>query len=720
MAFADEQIKASGARLYYIVHLALDSGNKYYAIPQHKADTIEYKGRLLSADGLSRKIDVINADVQTSEAKVILIDNDEEIAKIFANEALIGKVGTVSIGFKDDTGTLFTDNVFSGTLERRQSTTTQQEVAIIPKLREAIGILQRSVTEAAFPSAPGSTLGQGLNIVLGDVDSINRDNGAVYCPIVDTTNRYVAVAQHACKLADNFIKVKGDTITNITPSAISYTATDAESKTYTRATIGVGDWDEDALYYCDCQGLETAGDGTGSIIYNPALLIEKVITDFSDLTASDINTTAFDTFETLMTTRGYDTAGEWGGVIPWNPGEVLDDPTEILSQLAFNCGGALFVDGDGKISIVDTDISETESDTSTLTLIEEKDLTRVNARLNRAPFTILNKTRAPYKWAHKIASGEKAIIAEDEGSVSNYGETKENETLLYFVRGTDTVEDLLTRYLLKRGGNPQIVSLPMSGLHKHGVEVGDTILLTHNHVNNDFNEKQLKVITVDTFIPQFNGRASAYDHTFETFTGVTRANVFGPVSFSGEETTEFQASDDTYVAAIAGSTNYGTETTMWHGNPGFGEGINRRRFGVKFDISAVGVAGGTVESASLQLYVTLSFNPSALQLRELTNPGTAPEWTEASSTWNTFRDGVGWDDALNIGSTLLASDPGAGGTGYKSFVFNSSGITYIENNKNGDVHFTLQDMNRGESYYFATSEHATSAFQPRLIINFTK
>ena len=720
MAFADEQVKAAGAKLYYIVKLELDSADTYYALPAHHGASANYSGRLMAADGLSRRVDIIGGDVLTEEAKIILQDNDETVSELLSNEAIVGKVGTVQIGFKDSAGTMYTDDIFSGTLERRESSTTEVQIAIIPKIREDMGIIQRSITESSFPNAPGSTLGQGLNIVLGDVDSDTRGNGAVYCPIVDTTNHYVAVAGHACKLADNFIKVKGDTITNITPSAISYTATDGDSNTYTRATIAGGDWDADALYYCDCQGLETNGDGTGSVIYNPSTLIQAVIEDFSNLSSADIDAASFTAWATTMTARGYDTAGEWGGVIPWNAGEVIEDPISILSQLAFNCGGVIYITGSGTVGIIDADISTTESSTGSLTVIDEKDLTSRNANISRAPFTILNKTRGGYRWAHRIQSGEKYIIAEDQGSVANYGETKEDETLLYYVRGTDTVEDLLERYLLKRGGNPQFIEMPICGLHKHGVEVGDTVLFTHDHIGAGLSNKQVKITGVDIYVPRMSGSASVYGHEFETFTGVTRGDVFGPVSFSGQEATAFTATLDTRVDYSSAGTSYGSETTVRHGGENEAEweiSGNLVRAAYRFDISSIGGAS-TIVSASLKVYVTQSFSTSQFHLRQLGET----TWGE-SSTWNNFTSngaGTAWTDTY-IGGTSLSDDTAAVTSGYKTWVLNSSGISYLQGLLAGTglAQFTHQQMNRNERYDIASSEHATAAFRPTLTVTYT-
>ena len=603
----------------------------------------------------------------------------------------------------DDTST--TQTMYKGIFEQREIAVDQAVITLKPKLRDSMGIMQRAITLQNFPNAPEHSIGLGQNIVFG---TVNSDHGAVPCPVVDdTTNRYISVAQHACKdvTAIQRLKKNGD-FGDVAGFTLLKNATDAEGETFCRVKINAaGDFDADDTFYASVEGLEDNDDGSGNLLENPADIIQKIIEDHTLLSTGDIDVAgSFAASKAIYTARGYDTTGEWGGVVPWTAGDTIQDPLEILAELGLNCDSVLYSTDDGKIALKIADISEI--DTGSHSEVTINDLLPEDITLIRRPFTLLNKLRANYKISFHHNSPELVLIATDEGSVSAYGKTVEDEMCFHLIRAVATATDVATRLLLRRGGFAVLARMPINGYQFLDQDIGDTLDVTHPNLFGSINKKQFFITSIE---PQLTEGRTIIE-------GISRADVYGPVKISGELTAGFTANLDTYVNESDAGSSFGTSAFIFHGDASSTEDW---RAALEFDISAIDGAGGTVVSASLRLQIlggdTTGSGSTVLQLVQLGQT----TWNE-SSTWDAFNGGA-WTDANIGGTNLEAAIPGTLGT--NTFIFNSDGITYLEAQKAGTVQFTHDAIGTKPfdlaAVSYASNEHTTVSFRPLLTVAYT-
>lgn len=922
MSHTIESKKVAGAKPKRIVKLSLDSATKHYSSPPHREADAFYEGRLTSVSGMTRGIDIIRAQAQMNEGSFSLQDNDGVASELVRDNVIDGKVGEVLLGF-DDSGTLVSENVTKGLMEVRRINTSGNpslDVAIKTNTRDKIGIMQRGINKTDFPNAPDSTIGQGLNIILGEVTASTRSSGAVYCPIVDTTSYKLCIAQHGIHSASNFIKVKGDVVTNITPASTTLYETDSSGNAIATATLNVGDYDAEALYFCDAEGLvsisnsfvtldgvndryastpaespmvpgrtgytdeftieakirlastgtartlcavwQTATanrswsigidatekvtvrlspDGTGATVYtatgntvlgtgsdytiravfnssgftlyvngtaqtlstsgslptsifaadanytvgnnsvggtsrfagriyyvvmsknavdftggaanyrtvggalediineqifdhtgddiqnnntvtptslvwptdyttvqetrNPIFATRQMLLKVSGLKSTDISETKFVEFAATMNSRGYNTAGEWGGCVPWNPGDIVTDSYLTLQKIALSTDGVFYTQRDGKLAVTTGDISDVQDTTSASITIH--DLTSNNVSIDKARFTSINNMRGRYGRAHKLNSHENIRGAKDKGAISEKGQTEEIIVDYEFIRGIDTVEDVMRRYLLRRAGDTLYVSTTINGYQFfNDFDLGDYVDITHSHILGGWDAKQFKVthITDNIMSAQMPIKLASV------------GDVFGPIEFAGEETITLSPTIDTYVSENASERNtaYGSATTMRHGDKSVDNATYRSA--LRFDLSDIDSAGGTIISATLQTFFETAINPDFIVLRQLSNT----TWGN-NSTWNNFSsDGAGaaWTDT-EIGATSLSNQNS--NTGTKTFILNSDGITYLNSVIGGTntAQLTFNSLDSGSYYILSSNDSSNSARRPALTITYS-
>ena len=168
---------------------------------------------------------------------------------------------------------------------------------------------------ADWPNASREARGLYPNLPYGKLSS-NQVGGAVRCPLVDMTDcRYMVSAGWARAvtnvLVDGVLVTSGYTITRPTVNGRRYTLIDFTS------TQGA------AEVTADIEGYETVGDGTGTLIENPAeqlqhFLVNWVWGDYKtgawlSPTTAPVDTTLFAAAASFLSARGHKGARALGG-----------------------------------------------------------------------------------------------------------------------------------------------------------------------------------------------------------------------------------------------------------------------------------------------------------------------------------------------------------------------------------------------------------------------
>ncbi len=181
--------------------------------------------------------------------------------------------------------------------------------------------------------------------------------------------------------------------------------------------------------------------------------------------------------------------------------------------------------------------------------------------------------------------------------------------------------------------------------------------------------------------------------------------LFPYVSYAG--------TSDTKISSGSPTTNYETATTFdIDGSPSDIAAL------LKWDVSAI-PTGSMVVSAAIDLYLTNStkqnFEVYALQ----------KAWDELSATWQRFAMGNNWAGAGATGSDDHGSSAlgqlGPGGTGIQRIELNATGLAAVQSwidDSQSNFGVILQDYAASDGVDFYSSEYATAARRPKLVINY--
>ena len=179
---------------------------------------------------------------------------------------------------------------------------------------------------------------------------------------------------------------------------------------------------------------------------------------------------------------------------------------------------------------------------------------------------------------------------------------------------------------------------------------------------------------------------------------------------------------DTRLISDIPDTNNGTGTTLIIGHDG-GPGVGRSL--IKFDLSSI-PSSAVVSSATLTLTPVGDYSSNA---RTLSVYRCLRAWTEAGATWNKYDGTNAWGTA---GADNTTSDRES--TAIGTYNQSASGTLNVGKDISLDV-TKIQEMIRGlftnngfvlrvatennDAYQWASSDHATAAYRPKLVIEYT-
>jgi len=181
--------------------------------------------------------------------------------------------------------------------------------------------------------------------------------------------------------------------------------------------------------------------------------------------------------------------------------------------------------------------------------------------------------------------------------------------------------------------------------------------------------------------------------------------------------------DDTYINKAGQNSNCGGCPTMDmrpQNDP-----VAQMNLLVRFDLSPLAhiPPDATIDTAVLSLWCTWSSNPS--ELRAINSYRLLRPWSEMQATWNVARTGDPWGQpgALQVGVDRAASttSPGYLATAGICLYQNWTPMVQRWRDSPGLNHGAVITSSAWASvtYRFASSEYATPALRPRLVVTYT-
>lgn len=714
----NDEVKRRDARPVVCVEILLNSGTLYYADRDFREGDTFWEGRVNNVGPIRRGVSLDESkSLLISDVTITFNNNDEDSATGTGrfnpllpptNDWLFQPVN-IYLKFIDDDGGVQSKKIYGGLGVPGSISATEFVLNVHPVLRDKVNLLQKQITPLLFNNLPHKNAGVAQNIILGTLSSTF---GAVLCPVVDTSAKKLSVAQHACKSVDKVIKVVGDvrtTLTLTTHYTVNLNDTDDSGNTYTSVTIAAGQYDVEAKYYADVKGLESAGNGTGTLYENPASAFEQFLLQFTNLTASDIDSTSFTAAEATCTNRGYDTTGYFGTCIPESAGELeaKGNPWPVLQNITHGFHHKAYITVGGKVGLTSIDITASSSPTVNY---EERsgDFYEKGLDIDLFPIEPVNDLRVRYQIAHSANSGTENIVEEtNEISIDRYqrvtGErlnrTAQNANVLL-----DVDNGIISKDLALTNGTAYTVTWTVPGLWglQENSDVGDYVNLSHvRGVGGEWANKALQIISVTA---QLGG--------IDNFTTITAVA-------NDEKLKYFDTDQDAYIESAFPTSNYGSSNIVQHGEFLTGVGSHARG-AYRYNLGAL-VGSAIIKGVSIRIYHSSSASFLGLEIRKLEST----TWDESTSTWNSFDDSGAWNDS-NIGDKL-SNTTSAATRGIKRFLFNSTGESYVSSvvaqGETGLVQITHQSVSDTANAYTVVSsgESPVAAnVRPVLIVAYTQ
>jgi hypothetical protein len=624
-----------------------------------------------SMAGLVRSINLDHLQPQVSDVSIPLLNENQELSTLAANtREFFGLAAKVFIKYTDLSDTEQSQQIGGGIVEINKSTPLEIDLTIRPTLSDRIGQIQPVINSTRYPNARDKDIGKGSNILYGIA---SETNGVVECPMIDEGSYIFEASIGKIKSVTAVIRKRGEQKVAVPGGFTWGFTTDGESRDITQFTLsnGAADYQDGDVFLINYQGLDDLGTGLGTVIHDPSEMVQDLLTRFSQLSASDLDTTSFNDWSTRNATDGLDTSGVSAIIIPWKAGQLISDPIDIMAEIAQSFDVAFYINGDGEIAVSDTDVVTITDDPSTLpNLSAENNLETQDITVLNKPFEFFNKATCYYGTTQSSDSDFiGSYSGEDTASVAFFQETIDAELFFRFVRDQTVSQTLASGRILRAAGKTRRVVFPLYNLEGLKFVPGDRITISHPAPGVDgtsWIQREVMVETVDL------------DHSRlkTTVTSVTVGDVFGPVKFSGEVTTVINVDIDTWIDSGNPTTTHGSDTQLKNGNNIGGAGGDVWRIAGRFDFLSVMAGTETIQSIALEMYSNGgNVDPPAFWAQAGIRRLNETTWGE-NSTWNNFlNDGAGaaWSDSLlttDYGITLDMAQPG-----WHSYNLNAAAIT---------------------------------------------
>lgn len=176
--------------------------------------------------------------------------------------------------------------------------------------------------------------------------------------------------------------------------------------------------------------------------------------------------------------------------------------------------------------------------------------------------------------------------------------------------------------------------------------------------------------------------------------------------------------DATIKSSGGGTGNFATDTTIVVGEWNAGSSIERTL--IKFDLSSL-PSDAVISSATLSLYALTDLSSNARTVRVYR---VKRAWVESQVTWNIWSTGNNWSTAggfhaddceqTDIGSRAFTATETL--NQFKDFSLTPTTKADLDL---GNGYLIKSDTETNDMYTFASSDNATAANRPKLVIEYT-
>jgi len=188
--------------------------------------------------------------------------------------------------------------------------------------------------------------------------------------------------------------------------------------------------------------------------------------------------------------------------------------------------------------------------------------------------------------------------------------------------------------------------------------------------------------------------------------------------YGGDATTY----SDTRIYSDEATTNFGATDDISAGNTIYGAGISRSP--IRFALAANITEGATIDSATLTLTLVQAGSFRSYNNRTVRVYPLRRDWVESEATWNIYSTGNNWDTAGAAGandydsSSIGSHDMLTADAQYSTHDFALSGSTLAALDP-GNGWLLRADTESSDWYIFCSSDHATTAYRPILVVVYT-
>lgn len=630
-----------------------------------------------------------------------------------------------------------TKTIYKGTGNIADSGRDERIVNLIirPAIYKKLGPIQHMITQTRFPLAAEKYLGTGIPLSYGSGYDSQDAARWVELPIVDTVLQDIAVTQilispGASASADFFDLYYTEQAGGGAPVSLgtktSVADVDDNGDGYRRFRLVGGDYNADRRYFTPRLPFRSDIDHP----WYPLDDIESLIVSESlDLVSGDIDATSFsDVSGWINSLWGFDAYSGSGFSIPVSgaPGITADKTLQkgwgIIQDMLASLGVSAFINYSGQIAVMmllpwpvtSVNTSSIVEKSASVATYRREDLDIKKLRVFDNAFEIINDLVATSDNKGLIAPGSRVnseryqnidsqtrdgILSEEafRRGINFFGENAAAEQTSGRVVFGES-------FMKLHSGAYYQVNAKLKKLIGLMVEIGDNISLSDPR--NLGSDEDMQVFGV-TFDPMRQG---------ETILNCVNIHApFGTITIiepGGQFGLELGADEDMYVDENDPATSFGAATILKHGHINGGL-TGAERTALRFDLTTIDSAGGTIISAELDLNLQSWLFPSAIWLTELT----AASWVEAEN-YNNFET-TGWVESF-IGSDIAPVNLGVS-VGIKTFTLNAAGLTFLnaQLGSGNKANITFRGMNEDEHYIFSSSRDSNVASRPKLRLSYT-
>ncbi len=430
-------------KLYYVIEIELDSGNRYYTSRATSEPANSYSYISKEPKATEQTIDIIEASSTFSTLEFTLIDKDGFVTADMFLEAYLNKPVNLYVMF--DGLTFATDAIrtFTGRLD--QMTVNQFEISFSA----------RELLSDAFTSM---------------YDGISNLNGLINTVATDIVVDDISVFNESgtLKIEDEYITYTGrntstNTFTGVVRNAFSSIAANHDDNTEIQQVFTATAINPITLLLRLLLSID--GDGSNSATYD-------VLAEGIGLDPNDIDIASFTAI------RDASTFGTYSIVSDSDMSNSLDF---IQNQILLPTFTRIVTSYEGKLTLVEIDQAVIDPQMSVI----DNDTVLKDAQLESTSRDIVNEVTIQYNYDHLTDTYGNTLTEIDDGSVTEFGTTPNSKKDFTF-KGMNTsiqATNFATSFLA-RNSTPLFTLTFNTMLKKRLINAGDNILLTTKNLTN--------------------------------------------------------------------------------------------------------------------------------------------------------------------------------------------------------------------------------------------